>query len=256
MSKASKPPKPPVTPLPESNSEETKKDPVSVNSQVIEILEGSRDAILELLKGTAYSLRSAVVLTSFNRMIMQFRVPGQAIQGHVRKKFPPLTPAPVKPGEQRSPATLVGEELSLEVNAIYEGFTERENDEIIDSLTDLQIRGVAKKAGMEVTETKPERLTNSFIDEIKESIKKKAASQALIENPRKVLIDKIEATEKQVADIADQKVIVEKALERETDPVKKENHQKRLSDLTEKESSLYSELEQLNNELLDAPDPA
>jgi hypothetical protein len=228
--------------------------PREINQQVIDIIEQSEQDILLLLDGSAYSLHKAVVSATLSRLKFRFRIPGQSIKGHERKKFDPIIPRNLNDHEKIAPVTLATQELDQEVNAIYDGFAERETDELIDSLTDLQIRGVAKAAGLEVTETKPSHMTPSFVEEIKAAIVKKQQTKALVSDPGQVLISKIEATEKEVADLAAQKSVVEQALEKETDPVKKEKLSLRLSGLTEKETALYSELEQLNNALTDAPD--
>ena len=70
-------------------------------------------------------------------------------------------------------------ELSIRVKDIYPQFTELENDEIRDSLADAEIRGVAKKAGLPVTETTPAKIDSKFIDQIKDAIAAKAKQKEL-----------------------------------------------------------------------------
>lgn len=62
------------------------------------------------------------------------------------------------------------ERIKQEVTDAYEGFLDRDSAEIIDSVEELIIRGVAKRAGMSVDANTPEKITVPFIDEIKEAI--------------------------------------------------------------------------------------
>jgi hypothetical protein len=57
-------------------------------------------------------------------------------------------------------------------NTLYDTFREQESKELIERLTDMELRAVAKKAGLEVTSTQPAKMTVQFVDKIKESILK------------------------------------------------------------------------------------
>jgi hypothetical protein len=70
----------------------------------------------------------------------------------------------------KSAAEMEGEQLRKEVTDILKGFADRDTDEIKDSLSDIQIRGVAKRAGFKVTDTEPEFITTEYIEQIKEKI--------------------------------------------------------------------------------------
>ncbi|TXI85980.1 MAG: hypothetical protein E6Q36_10115 [Chryseobacterium sp.] len=60
--------------------------------------------------------------------------------------------------------------LKKEANEAYETFIERDNKVILESVDDIVIRAVAKKAGLDVTSTLPEIITIDFIDDIKQAI--------------------------------------------------------------------------------------
>lgn len=71
------------------------------------------------------------------------------------------------------------EEIALDqfratVDKLYSEFNKIENKAIIDSYADIEIRGVAKKAGLPVTEDNPKKVDNKFLDQVKAAIKKKA----------------------------------------------------------------------------------
>lgn len=72
--------------------------------------------------------------------------------------------------ELRSEADLFVEQ----VDALYEIFPTLTPAELFDSYGDLLIRGVAKKAGMDVTEDRPAELNSNFIGAVKKAIKRKA----------------------------------------------------------------------------------
>ena len=65
--------------------------------------------------------------------------------------------------------------LKEQANTAYETFLERDSFTLLESLDDIVIRAVAKKAGMkDVTSTVPEKVTIEFIDEIKSAIVSKS----------------------------------------------------------------------------------
>lgn len=67
------------------------------------------------------------------------------------------------------------EELINKVNILEPLFLEIESDKLLDEHEDLVLRGVAKRAGLPVTETTPEKIDVAYINTIKEAIKEKAA---------------------------------------------------------------------------------
>lgn len=66
------------------------------------------------------------------------------------------------------------QELKEKVLIVYPEFSKMSNDEILDSLSDLEIRGVAIRADLPVTETSPKKIDHKFIETIKDAIAKKA----------------------------------------------------------------------------------
>lgn len=64
-------------------------------------------------------------------------------------------------------------EIEKKRDDLYDSFLEMETDKIKDDQPELIIRGVAKKAGIPVTNTLPEKITTEFIDQVKDAIKKK-----------------------------------------------------------------------------------
>lgn len=74
---------------------------------------------------------------------------------------------PIKTAEQ---AQL--KELLLEVEKVEPVFSEMPNDKILDEVSDLAIRAIAKKANMPVTETNPAKIDTKYIQLIKDTLKK------------------------------------------------------------------------------------
>lgn len=74
-----------------------------------------------------------------------------------------------------SPKDADKEALRKEAEKAYQSFLERDNKDILESTEDLVIRAVAKKAGIDVTSTIPEKIDFTFIDHIKAAIIKKEA---------------------------------------------------------------------------------
>lgn len=79
------------------------------------------------------------------------------------------TPAP----NVKTALQLAAEELKEKVTELYPKFLEIETEAIIDTYSDLEIRGVAKEAGLPVTETNPKNADAKFVQQIKDAIKKK-----------------------------------------------------------------------------------
>lgn len=216
----------------------------TVNDRACTIIRNTHTELLELLKESRYSLLRAVVTSTLMMLSRRF---GQSLAAQApRKKFPPLVPRPAEEGELQKPSAIAGSELAQEVELIYEGFTARDNDELRDSLTDIQIRGVAHKAGLSVTQTNPERITNEFIDQIKAAIIKKDEHQMLTDDPKQTLANEIVDTETRLQDVSARKAGVEDAIKDESlTAAKKKSLEKRLESLTQEEAGLYTRLEEL-----------
>lgn len=78
------------------------------------------------------------------------------------------------------------EALRAEIETAYPTFVNRNSNDILANVEHLVIRGVAKKAGLDVTSTEPAVLTEAFVDQIKEAINGKenntvARNTALLE---------------------------------------------------------------------------
>lgn len=63
-------------------------------------------------------------------------------------------------------------ELRVKVDELYNRFLSTPDDHLIDSLSDIEIRGVAKKAGLPVSENDPKTINTGFIKAIKDAIQK------------------------------------------------------------------------------------
>lgn len=64
------------------------------------------------------------------------------------------------------------DELKRKRDELYKIFAETETDQLIDKYPDIEVRAVAKKAGLPVTETNPAKISVKFINQIKDAIKK------------------------------------------------------------------------------------
>jgi len=69
--------------------------------------------------------------------------------------------------------TIAAEELKSKVDALEPLFVKIESDKILDEHSDLVIRGVAKRAGLPVTEDNPKKIDIKYIDEIKKALTEK-----------------------------------------------------------------------------------
>lgn len=102
---------------------------------------------------------------------------GKNVQ-HVKAQAAPDLSADHLPEERiipntKSPKELAAEELKTTVTELYPKFLEIETDGIIDTYSDMEIRGIARLAGLPVTETTPKNADAKFVDQIKEAIKAK-----------------------------------------------------------------------------------
>ena len=66
------------------------------------------------------------------------------------------------------------EAIKQKLPALIKFFGESENDIIVDTVPENEVRFVAKFAGLPVTETQPEKVTAAFITQVKEALAKKA----------------------------------------------------------------------------------
>jgi hypothetical protein len=84
---------------------------------------------------------------------------------------PPITSQEFKKKVQATTEDVQGKELQHTVSRLYGEFTEIETDKVKDSYADIEILGVAKMAGLPVTENTPVNI--KFIEQIKEAIRQK-----------------------------------------------------------------------------------
>lgn len=220
--------------------------PQDINALVYEELETAKQNCLAILNGTRFSLKQGIINVSLSRLQHRFRSPATHREGSARRVFGPITPGPVAEKDQKGATAIASDELRHEVDGIYPGFAERETDDLIGSLEELQIRGVAKRAGLQVTETKPERITTAFIEEIKQAIRAKEQNRKLVSDPAGVAKEAREKIEAEIDDITVKRTAVEKALEDKTldaDKIKALRDQVAL--LTEQEGELYGKLDDL-----------
>lgn len=230
-----------------------KEDPRTVNDEVHELLEATETAILDLLASSRMSLKRAIVSATFKRLKYHFRTGYTNPLNNERKKFEPITPAPLEEKDQKGVKTIQSEELQREVVAIYDSFLDRETDELLSSLDEIQIRAVAIRAHMShVTERNPERITPAFIEEIKAAIRTVSANKAITTDPAKVTRDEYARIDAALKGITDRKEGIEKALEDKTLTVeKKKALSAELVQLTVEEGTLYETLDKLSEAIGD-----
>lgn len=111
------------------------------------------------------------------------------------KKFGPIRidPRPQLPeNEIKSAVQMEADQLIHELDEIFPSFADRDPAELVDVLTDLQVRGVAKRAGMKVTDEDPKRITVDYVKQIQQKIRNDRdhvelveSEQAKVEAPKK-----------------------------------------------------------------------
>jgi hypothetical protein len=89
------------------------------------------------------------------------------------KQEPAATPVKID-----TPDEVAAKELKLKVDQLYPEFANIETDAILDTYAEIEIRGVAKRAGLPVTETHPSKIDADFVNQVKEAIRKKAELEA------------------------------------------------------------------------------
>lgn len=92
-----------------------------------------------------------------------------------KEGIPIKTPKPIL----TTPRDLALAELKQKAEDIYSKFAITPSDQLFDTLSDDEVRAVAKKVGLPVTDKTPKRIDVSFIDQIKDAIVKKHESGAL-----------------------------------------------------------------------------
>lgn len=77
---------------------------------------------------------------------------------------------------------LADQETLKNINELYEIFPDMQNKDILETYPDIEIRGVARKAGLLVTETEPRKISIQYITSIKSAIKRQRDIEQLGEN--------------------------------------------------------------------------
>jgi hypothetical protein len=96
--------------------------------------------------------------------------------GPIKKIFgrdvttPSGRPADVNKPFHQTPEDVAFAELKLKADELYPRFLGTSSDHLLDSVSDIEIRAVAKKAGLPVTEHNPARITTEYIETIKTAI--------------------------------------------------------------------------------------
>lgn len=88
----------------------------------------------------------------------------------------PASPKPII----STPRDLEKQELKAKAEEIYGTFAITESDQLYDTLSDTEVRAVAKKAGLPVSDKSPKRIDIAFINQIKDAIIKQHNSGRLV----------------------------------------------------------------------------
>jgi hypothetical protein len=88
---------------------------------------------------------------------------------------------------QQTPEDVELAELRLKADELYPRFLVTPSDNLLDSVSDIEIRAVAKRAGLPVTETNPQRITVAYIDQIKKAIQQHNVGKEISDDTISVL---------------------------------------------------------------------
>ncbi|RFM30038.1 hypothetical protein [Deminuibacter soli] len=90
-----------------------------------------------------------------------------------------LTPAEaVKTAEQAAVS-----ELRAKAEELYQLLPSMENDALLDTYSEIELRAVGKKAGLPVTDTEPAKIDGNFLNTVREAIAETARIAAAADNP-------------------------------------------------------------------------
>lgn len=156
-------------------------------SAIIEILQYAHDQVEAITNPEIALLKARIqgdLKRHINSLSTQLGIPVDD------KNFKPVKTTPIRkimgrvissipidkttvPVQRKTAQQVEFEELQQKVSEIYPKFLSSPADDLLDSCSDMEIRGVAKKAGMPVTETNPKTITTAYIEEIKKAIQSK-----------------------------------------------------------------------------------
>lgn len=146
--------------------------------EVIAILEDSKNQISELLQvNPTLQLR---VSSTFDRLTNGLKVViGEAItdnnQAFKMVKLESVFGRKITEKKELKVQKTDKKEVDLlreTAAVIYETFPEQDPKELIERLSDMELRAVAKMAGLQVTSTQPAKITVAFIEKVKDAIVK------------------------------------------------------------------------------------
>jgi hypothetical protein len=168
-------------------------------NQIIDVLTQAKESINKGENPQLSALRNRIAL-DLNRHInfllaqsgQDFETQAQATASQIKEEPKPLThmfgqPIIIDP-QPRQLSTdytkvmrevpeakeVAAAELQEIVDRLYPQFRDIETPALLDTYSEMDIRAVAMKAGMNVTETKPKKVDARFVDRIKDAIKQKA----------------------------------------------------------------------------------
>lgn len=117
-----------------------------------------------LINGLLFTIGKVPEQETPEDIVMEQQEPLTHILGKKINNANPIISTTTKP--EKSEVELLREKAK----EAYSTFIDNTNKELINSLTDMEIRAVARLAKMPVTPTEPAKITNEFIDEIREKI--------------------------------------------------------------------------------------
>lgn len=171
-------------------------------SRACEVLNAAREEVVQLLADTPdLAVRADNVLKRLveglvhTTMLAPSNAPTETREREPLKTFlgKPVPQAATKTREALEAVEPTKTDLDFareKVDKAYIAIPALSADDIREFYEDAVIRGVAKRAGLDVTTTTPKHLTNAFIESIKTAIANKAAAEA-----------KVNEVEKQAAEI-------------------------------------------------------
>jgi hypothetical protein len=142
----------------------------------------SNNALDSLIGGLSHTIQGNLPrAVPANDMGPITHVFGQKVEREVK----PTTPAKV------AVKSADVDELRTRITDAYPTFRDRDNKSLIESLTDMEMRGIAKMAGLEVTETEPKKISGAFVDKIKAAMTKKEEQEAAEAEAEKAVATKL-----------------------------------------------------------------
>jgi hypothetical protein len=165
--------------------------------QAVDILKEAHDKIAEVMTDPNLAIRRTGLLLTLkkNADMMTMHTSGESPlredrpTGQPLRKFfgkvvssksadettKPVAPKATEPLKFNSAEEVAKDEFKKKVKGLYEVFAGTDNDVLLDTYSDVELRGVAKLAKLPVTEKNPKKIDASYIDIIKDAINKLSA---------------------------------------------------------------------------------